>query len=129
MTSPLILASEDALGTNYTEWIGTGDAIVGVTYETGVDVSQTSTWTGNYALNITVTAPGILIAQVTGSYNYPGMVGTFTSISWQQGSGYVSFVLPTHTSTGSGYTFDYYFHLAFGTTYAGVVVSFTAYNA
>jgi len=129
VAAPLTLTTVALPVSNNTVWTNGMDGLAGVTYETGLHIAESSTWTGNYAITIAIDAATDLniTNSVTVTYNTHGMDDTWTTITpWVATSGTLSFILPSATATGSGYTNDYYFTIMVPFATSGVVISFTA---
>lgn len=131
--TPMTLTAEDVLGT-HENWSNSGSALVGVTYDQGLNVS--STWSGAYQITITISGARDLVASdVTVGYTLPdsttGTIDTGANAWTVNGAANpdtLSFVLPMQTATAGVYS-HYVFTITVNAAVNNVIMTFNANTA
>lgn len=133
VTAPLTLTSVSGTDGGLTQWTGTGDAIAGQNYTTGLQVTEpSSSWVGNYKINFTISAAtGIAGSDVKATYKIPSGSAVLIT-AWNSttvgGQNAIVFSLPTQASTGSSYNVAYDFTIIVNSAFNSVVLGYSAHT-
>ena len=121
---PGALQLVDVEGT-HENWNVETSAIVGTTYDQGL--TFTSSWAGDYQIQVCVDATGSLTAtDVTVTCDAPAATISGEGTVWQVDNGKLWYNLPTQSSIGDGSPVSYVFTITINTPQSGVNMHFTA---
>ncbi len=118
-------------GGGFAPW-PTTDAIQGQQYGQNVTASTTSTWTGSYQIQMTITVTGtISVADFAVSYTLPGGSSStaLASGDWTHTTSTMTALLPAQTDTGTPYSALYHLTIQVNGAYTDCVIGFQAVQA